>query len=42
MPAPVPLRIGAGARRAARLTGQIHDQVRSLPPGAPITGITLG
>ena len=27
---------------AVNLAGQIHEQVRSLPPGTPITGITIG
>lgn len=26
---------------SVNVAGQIHDQVRSLPPGAPITGITI-
>lgn len=24
------------------LTGQIHQQVRDLPPGAPVTGVSIG
>jgi hypothetical protein len=26
---------------AVNITGQIHDQVRRLPPGTPVTGVTL-